>query len=168
MRRFLAMLSLAALGAGALAGAALAKEGGVELASLPIGVEAGEPWTTTILLMGDVPADDPGLRIHHVETGRALTFTARATQNQHAYRVRVVFPEGGLWNLETYSSVDGRAYVVEAGPFRVAGAQVAQASSRAATVSAGFPVWPAVGGGLGLALPAAAGAALFRRRRGGH
>jgi hypothetical protein len=95
MRRFLAMLSLAALGAGALACAAHAKEGGIEVASLPVGFEAGEPWTTTILLRGDVPVDDPGLRIHHVETGRALTFTARPTQNQHAYRVRVVFPERG-------------------------------------------------------------------------
>src|ERR671919_471205 len=121
MRRFLAMLSLAALGAGALAGAALAKEGGLELASLPVGYEAGDPWRTTILLHGDVPVDDPGLRIHHVETGRALIFTAQPTQNPHVYPVEV-----------------------------------------------GFPDWPAVGGGLGLALPAAAGAALFRRRRGGH
>lgn len=168
MRRFLAMLSLAALGAGALAGAALAKEGGIELASLPVGFEAGEPWTTTLLLHGDVPVDDPGLRIHHVETGRALTFTGRPTQNQHAYRVDVVFPAGGLWNVETYASVDGRAYVVEAGPFRIAGPAVAETPSQEAPVSAGFPVWPAVGGGLGLALPAAAGAALFRRRRGGH
>jgi hypothetical protein len=168
MRRFLAMLSLAALGAGALAGAALAKEGGIELASLPVGFKAGEPWKTTILLHGDVPVDDPGLRIHHVESGRALTFTARPTPNRHAYRVEVVFPQGGPWNLEVYGSVQGRAYVVEAGPFRVAGPTRVQASSQAATVSAGFPLWPAVGGGLGLALPAAAGAALFRRRRNGH
>ena len=168
MRRFLAMLSLAALGAGALAGAALAKEGGLELASLPVGFEAGEPWKTTILLHGDVPVDGPGLRIHHVETGRALTFTAGPTQNPHVYPVEVVFPESGHWNLEVFGSVDGRAYVVEAGPFRIAGPSMAQASSQVATASAGFPVWPAVGGGLGLALPAAAGAALFRRRRGGH
>jgi hypothetical protein len=168
MRRFLAMLSLAALVAGALAGAALAKEGGIELASLPVGFEAGEPWTTTLLLHGDVPVDDPGLRIHHVETGRALTFTATPTQNPHAYRVRVVFPEGGRWNLEVFGSVAGHAYAVEAGPFRIAGPLMAQAPSQVTTASAGFPVWPAVGGGLGLALPAAAGAALFRRRRGGH
>lgn len=168
MRRFLAMLSLAALGAGALAGAALAKEGGLQLASLPVGVEVGEPWRTTILLHGDVPVDDPGLRIHHVETGRALTFTAKPTQNPYVYPVEVVFPESGHWNLEAFGSIDGRAYAVEAGPFRIAGTPMAEAPSQAATVSAGFPVWPAVGGGLGLALPAAAGAALFRRRRGGH
>src|ERR687897_3399691 len=97
MRRFLAMLSLAALGAGALAGAALAKEGGLELATLPVGFEAGEPWKTTILLHGDVPVDGPGLRIHHVETGRALTFTAGPTQKSHGYPVGEVFPPGGLW-----------------------------------------------------------------------
>lgn len=168
MRRFLAMLSLAALGASALAGAALAKEGGIELASLPAGFKAGEPWKTTLLLRGDVPAGDPGLRIHHVESGRALTFSARPTGNQRAYRVDVVFPEGGLWNVEVFGSVDGRAYVVEAGPFSIAGQTVAKAPSQAATVSAGFPVWPAVGGALGLVLPAAAGAALFLRRRHGH
>src|ERR671919_1251335 len=104
MRRFLAMLSLAALGAGALAGAALAKEGGIELASLPVGFQAGEPWTTTLLLQGDVPVDGPGLRIHHVETGRALTFTAGATQNQNVYPVEGVFPAGGQWNLEGVGS----------------------------------------------------------------
>ena len=168
MRRFLAMLSLAALGAGTLAGAALAKEGGIELASLPVGFEAGDEWRTTLLLHGDVPVNEPGIRIHNVETGRALTFTARPTQNEHAYRVDVVFPEGGQWDLEVYGSVQGRAYVVEAGPFRVAGPALAKAAPQVATASAGFPVWPALGGGLGLALPAAAGAALFRRRRNGH
>ena len=168
MRRFLAMLSLGALGAGALAGAALAKEGGIELASLPVGFEAGEPWKTTILLRGEVPAGDPGLRIHHVESGRALTFTAKPTKNQRTHRVDVVFPEGGLWNVEVFGSVDGRAYAVEAGPFRIGGPTVAKAPSQAATVSAGFPIWPTVGGALGLVLPAAAGAALFLRRRHGH
>lgn len=164
MRR-LALMSLAALAALALTGAASAKEGGIELASLPVGVGSGEPWETTIRLLGDVPAGEPGVRIRHVETGRTLTFTATTTKHPKRYAVRVVFPERGFWTVEAFGSVSGRAYTVGPGQFFVAGPEPARVSARNDAASAGFPVWPTLGGGLGLLLPAVGTALVLRRRR---
>lgn len=168
MQRVLALLSLAALGAGALVGGGTRQGRGHRTRVASGRVQGRRAVEDDFPAPRRVLAGDPGLRIHHVETGRALTFSARPTQNQRAYRIDVVFLEGGLWNVQVFGSVDGRAYVVEAGPFSIGGRPMSRAPSQAATVSAGFPVWPALGGALGLVLPAAAGAAFFIRRRNGH
>ncbi|HEX2044277.1 MAG TPA: hypothetical protein VHF23_01475 [Gaiellaceae bacterium] len=170
MRTLVTVLSLTALAAATLAGTATAKEGGVEVASLPLGLEAGEPWSTTLRLVEGAPAElaaaRPGITIEHGETGRALTFAARPTADPRRYEVRVVFPDGGLWTVEAYDGVTGRSYSVGGGRFFVDEPSAAPAATRSASEDGGWPIWPAaLGGGLGLVLPAAGAALLVRRRR---
>jgi hypothetical protein len=168
MRRFLAVLALGVLAACVLAGAALAKEGGVELASLPVGVKPGEPWATTLRLVEGTPdmlaAAEPGVTIRNRKTGKELRFPARPTADPREYYVRVVFPGGGLWTVEAYDGVSGRSYVAGGGHFFVDGPARLPVTRRASPLVAGFPLWPTAGGSLGFVL-AAGGAALFLRRR---
>jgi hypothetical protein len=171
MRRLL-VLSLTALTAGALAGAATAKEGGVELASLPVGLETGEPWSTTLHLLDGAPAvlaaADPGITIRHGETGQELSFAARPSADPRRYEVSLVFPDGGLWTVEAYDGVTGRSYSVGGGRFFVDEPQALPAAAAGnASRDGGSPLWPALGGGLGLVLPAAGAVLLLRRRRPG-
>lgn len=168
MRRLTVVLSLTILTVGALAGAAAAKEGGVEVSSSPVGLETGEVWSTSLLLVhGDsavVAGAKPGITIRHDESGRELTFAARPTDNPRRYEVELAFPEGGFWVVEAYDGVTGRSYPVGVGAFLVDEPSAQPAAARPVSRDEGWPVWPAVGGGLGLVLPAA-GAALFLRRR---
>lgn len=171
MRRFAGLLLLTALAAGVLAGAALAKEGGVELSSTPAGKHPGDPWTPQLTLIGDAEGllaqARPGVTIRNVDTGAEATFTGMATADPHTYSVRVVFPSEGWYTVEAFDGVTGRAYQV-GGEFLIAnpdsGAPVAGTPSRSIPEGGSFPVWPAAGGGALLVL-AAVGAALFLRRQ---
>lgn len=174
MRRLAVVLSLTILAVGALAGAATAKEGGVEVADLPVGLETGEVWATSLLLVhGDgeraiVARAKPGITIRHDESGRELTFPARPTDNPRRYEVELAFPDGGFWTVQAYDGVTDRSYPVGAGAFLVedpSERQAAPAAARPVSRDGGWPVWPALGGGLGLVLPAAGAALLLRRRR---
>ena len=167
MPRMLIMLSLVAVAASALAGPAVAKEGGIELGSLPTGVGPGEPWGTNLRLVGGdaemLAQAKPGVIIQNMDTGQQVNFPARPSADPREYYVRLVFPGGGWWTLEAYDGVTGRSQTVGSGQFFVDGpANLPVVSAGAA--DGGFPVWPSVGGGLALLL-GAAGAALFLRRQ---
>jgi hypothetical protein len=167
MRRFVAVLSLAILAAGVTAGAALAKEGGVEVDGLPVGLKPGDPWETTLYVLEGSPAlvaeAAPGITIRNGETGRELIFPARPTADPRAFDVRVVFPAGGLWSVDAYDGLTERSYGIGGGQFFVDGT-TAPVTPRSAPADAGFPVWPTFAASLALVL-AAAGAALFLRRQ---
>jgi hypothetical protein len=171
MRRFLGVLVLAALAAGVLSGAALAKEKGVELSSTPVGLEPGEPWTPKLFLLAGPPelfADaQPGVTIRNVETGERRTFPARPTNVPLEYDVRVVFPEAGWYTVEAFGNEDGRSYPI-GGQWLVDAPNAAPgpaAPAPAAGDESPFPVWPVAAGGSLLLLLLAAGAALLLRRQ---
>jgi hypothetical protein len=171
MRRFLGVLVLAALAAGGLSGAALAKEKGVELGSTPAGVEPGERWTTTLYLLAGPPelfaAAEPGVTIRNVETGERTTFPARPTNVPLEYDVRVVFPEAGWYTVEAFSGETGRSYPI-GGQWLIQGPEaVPPVVAPTAGGTSSFPVWPVLAGGIAFLLAAAGAALLFRRQRFG-
>jgi hypothetical protein len=171
MRRFAGLLVLTFVAAGVLAGAAMAKEGGIELSSTPAGTKPGDPWTPTLTLVGGSPEllaqARPGVAIRNVGTAERLEFPAKATKDPHQYSVRVVFPHEGWWIVEGYDGVSGRSYTF-GGQYYIAApgseAPTAGISSRRASEGGSFPIWPTAAGGSALLL-AAVGAALFLRRQ---
>jgi hypothetical protein len=171
MRRFAGMLVLVVLAAGALAGTALAKEGGVELSSTPAGKQTGEPWTPMLTLVDGTPEllaqAKPGVTVRNVDTGEEATFRARPTADPHAYTVRVVFSSEGWWVVEAYDGITGRAYEF-GGQYLItapkSAAPIGGAPTRSAPEGGSFPIWPTALGG-SLLLLAAAGAAVFLRRQ---
>jgi hypothetical protein len=168
MRRSLIMFSLVTIAATALAGPAAAKEGGIELASVPTGVDPGEPWGTTLRLVGGDDAmlaqAKPGVIIQNVDTGQRVDFPARPSADPRAFYVRLVFPGGGWWTLEAYDGVTGRSQTIGEGQFYVDGPANLPVVGGSPTGD-GFPVWPAVGAGLTLLLAAAGAAFALRRQR---
>jgi hypothetical protein len=172
MRRFAGLLVLAVVTAGVLAGAATAKEGGVELSSTPAGMKPGDPWTPTLSLIGGSPEmlaqARPGIAIRNVDTGQRLDFRAKPTARPGRYSVEVVFPQEGWYVVEAYDGVTGRSYAVGGGQYYIAapksGLPTGGTTSRQAPEGASFPIWPTAAGGAALLL-AAAGAAFFLRRQ---
>jgi hypothetical protein len=180
MRRLLLVLVPSLLVAGALAGAAAAKEANLELSSTPAGTKAGEAWNVTVTVFAghgeevEAAATPPVITIRNVDTGERRTFTAGPSDvlldiaPARNWDARVVFPSAGTWDYEIDDGWTGRVY--EFGPVVIGGAPVvaAPAAGRPADgQGAGFPVWP-FAGGLAAALVAAAAAVLtFRRRRFG-
>jgi hypothetical protein len=170
MRRFLSVLVLTAFAATALSSAALAKEGGVELSSMPAGTSPGEPWTPTLHLIRGTPEllaqAKPGVTIRNVDTGERLTFPAEPTADPRVYDVRVVFPEEGWYRVEAFDGVSGRSYEF-GGQWYIDGPGVTPVPGPpAASVGdeSSFPVWPVAAGSTAILL-AAVGAALFLRRQ---
>jgi hypothetical protein len=172
MTRVAAVLVLAVVAAGVLAGAAPAKEGGVELNSTPAGMKPGDPWTPTMTLIGGsrelLAQADPGIAIRDVDTGERLTFPAKPTGDPGRFTAEVVFPRAGWWIVEAYDGVTGRSYTVGGGQYYIAdstsGVPTAGIGSKKASTDGSFPIWPAAAGGSALFL-AAIGAALFLRRQ---
>jgi hypothetical protein len=72
MRRTVTIFTLALLAAAALSTAALAKEGGVELSSVPTGINPGEPWTTDLVLVDGTHGPAGRLSGHAGQGGRDL------------------------------------------------------------------------------------------------
>ena len=171
MRRFAGLLVLVLVVAGVLAGTAMAKEGGVELSSMPGGTKPGDPWTPTLTLVGGSPEllaqARPGVAIRELDTGKRYTFAAEPTSDPHRYSVSVVFPHAGWYTVEAYDGVSGRSYTVGGQVYIAApesGAPKAAIPPRRAGEGGSFPIWPAAAGGSALFL-AAVGAALFLRRQ---
>jgi hypothetical protein len=169
MRRFLGVLVLTALAAGVLSGAALAKEGGVELSSTPVGKGPGAPWTPTLHLIRGAPEllaqAKPGVTIRNVDTGERLTFSAESTADPRVYDVRVVFPEEGWYRVEAFDGVSGRSYEI-GGQWLIDSPEgtAVPAARTASGDESSFPIWPAAAGSAALLL-AAVGAAFFLRRQ---
>jgi hypothetical protein len=170
MRRLLSVLVLSVLAAGAVSGAALAKEGGVELSSTPVGKAPDEPWTPTLRLVERSPEllaqAKPGIAVRNVETGERLAFDARPSDNPRIYDVRVVFPEPGWYTVEAYDGITGRAYEI-GGQWLIEAPDAASAPvgpPKPTAREGSFPVWPVAAGGAALFL-AALGAGLFFGRQ---
>jgi hypothetical protein len=172
MRRTVTIFTLALLAAAALSTAALAKEGGVELSSVPTGINPGEPWTTDLVLVDGTPEllaqAKPGIQITSLDTGEQIDYAARPGKGDGIYTVEVVFPETGTWAYSAYDGVTGFMYEFPAveitGPSVVAKPPLAAAKSPSSAKST-FPVWPLVGGLTAFALAAGAAALLIRRRQ---
>jgi hypothetical protein len=173
MRRTVTVFMLALVTAAALSTAALAKEGGVELSSTPIGKSPGEPWITSLMLIDGTPEmlaqAKPGIQITNLDTGRQIDYPAKMlTKDKGVYTVRVVFPETGTWVYSAYDGVTGRMYEFPAveitGP---AAAPTVKTPAAKAPSSAGdgFPVWPLVAGLSAFALASAGAAVIVRRRQ---
>lgn len=169
MRRFAVSFLGAVVAASFLAAGALAKEGGVELSSTPYGTNAGDPWSTEIMLIEGTPEmveqAKPGIRIRSDKTGFTQDFAAKPTEKPGVYTVEVVFPDKGFWTYEAYDGVTDRAYefpvVYIDGP---ATAPVSPSVPTAGNTDA-FPVWPFVGGGIAFLLALAGAALVLRHRR---
>jgi hypothetical protein len=172
MRRFAGLFVLAAVVAAVLAGAAMAKEGGVELSSTPAGTKPGDPWTPTLTLVGgsaeQLAQAQPGVAIRAADTGERLEFPAKPTGDPQQFAARVVFPHEGWWIVEAYDGATGRSYTVGGGQYFIAApdseAPTAGIAGRKTSEGGSFPIWPAAAGGSALFL-AAVGAALFFRRQ---
>ena len=170
MRRTVTMFTLALLAAAALSTTAVAKEGGVELGSTPVGINPGEPWTTDLVLVDGTPellADaEPGIQITNLDTGRQIDYPAAPGKGNGVYTVDVVFPEAGTWAYSAYDGVTGLTYEFPAveitGPSIVT--KPVAATKAPSSAGGGFPVWALVGGLAAVAV-AAAGATLLIRRR---
>ncbi len=153
MRRTVTIFMLALLAAAALSTAALAKEGGVELSSVPTGINPGEPWTTDLVLVDGTPEllaqAKPGIQITSLDTGEQIDYPAAPGKGDGVYTVDVVFPEAGTWAYSAYDGVTGRMYEFPAveitGPTVVAKPPVA-ATKSPSSAGGTFPVWPLVGG----------------------
>lgn len=159
-------LALGLVAVAALAPAALAKDGGVELSSTPYGTPPGGTWTTgltVIDLNGRLPASaKPTIEVTNLDTGSRTVFAAEPTGTRGRYTVDVVFPAPGRY---AYTATDGftdREYTFP--PVRIVGT-----GSAVPVPSAGgdgsFPVWAPVVGGIALLLVAGGAGAYARRRR---
>ena len=173
MRRTVTVFILTLVTAAALSTAALAKEGGVELSSAPIGKSPGEPWITSLSLIDGTPEmiaqAKPGIQVTNLDTGRQIDYPAKPlAKGKGVYTVRVVFPETGTWAYSAYDGVTGRMYEFPAveitGP---AAAPTVKTPAATAPSSAGdgFPVWPLIAGLSAFALASAAAAVIIRRRQ---
>jgi hypothetical protein len=173
MRRTVTIFTLALLAAAALSTAALAKEGGVELSSVPTGLNPGEPWTTDLVLVDGTPEllaqAEPGIRITNLDTGRQITYPAAPGKGDGVYTVDVVFPEAGTWAYSAYDGVTGRMYEFPAveitGPSVLKQPPAATTKAPSSAAEGSFPVWPLVGGLAALALACAGAAFVIRRRQ---
>jgi hypothetical protein len=170
MRRFAGLLVLALVAAGVVAGSAVAKEGGVELSSIPAGTKPGDPWTPTLTLIEGPPEllaqAKPGVAIEETGTGKRYTFAAKPTADPHRFAVSVVFPREGWYSVEAYDGVTGRSYAF--GQFLIEGPESGlptDAVPPRSTQEGGFPIWPAAAGGSALFLAAFAAAFFLRRQR---
>jgi YtkA-like len=114
--RYLIALSVLAV---ALAAPAAAPGGGwatVELAAMPVGLDAGDTWTArfTVLRHGVTPTDgaEPSLTIVDAEFSKRSTFPAAPAGEPGVYEAAVVFPEAGTWTFEIDNGLEATGYGV--------------------------------------------------------
>jgi hypothetical protein len=168
LRRTFIALALGLVAALALAGAALAKEGGVELSSTPFGTPPGGTWSTGLTLIdvnGRLPADaKPTLKLTRLDTGSTTVIAAKPTGTVGKYTLDVVFPAPGRYSYRVTDGFTDREYTFP--PVRIVGT-----GSAVPVPSPGgdgsFPVWAPLVGGIALLLAAGAAAVFTRRRRFG-
>jgi hypothetical protein len=165
LRRSLITVILGIVAALALTGAALAKDGGVELSSTPYGTPPGGTWTTGMTIIdvnGRLPASaKPTIEVTNLDTGARAAYTAESTETPGRYTVNVVFPTAGRYSYTATDGFTDREYTFP--PVRIVGT-----GSAVPVPSAGgddsFPVWAPVVGGITLVL-VAGGAGVYARRR---
>jgi len=171
LRRTLIALALGLVASLAVAGGALAKDGGVELSSTPFGTPPGGTWSpglTLIDLNGRLPADaKPTLRLTNLDTGSTTVIAAKPTARVGKYTLDVVFPMAGRYSYRVTDGFTDREYTYP--PVRIVGSEPAVGTPSAPSSGGGgsFPVWAPVAGGIALLLAAGAAALLTRRRRFG-
>ena len=171
MRRTVTIITLALLAAAVLSTAALAKEGGVELSSVPTGINPGEPWSTDLILVDGTPEmlaqAKPGIQITNVNTDQRIDYPAAPGKGEGVYVVDVVFPEAGTWSYAAYDGVTGRMYEFPA--VEITGPSVLKrpvATTKAPSSAGGsFPVWALVGGLAAFGIASAGAAVVIRRRQ---
>jgi hypothetical protein len=170
MRRSLIALALGLAVAAALAPAALAKEGGIELSSTPFGTPPGGTWSGTLTVIGEpvlAGTPRPTIRLTNLGTGETTVFATKpakipTTAESQSFVFEVIFPAAGRYSYTASDGVTDREYTYP--PVRIVGAD-----SAVPVPSAGgdgsFPVWAPVAGGLALLLAAIGAGAWARRRR---
>jgi hypothetical protein len=174
MRRFFLVFALTLIAGASFTAAAFAKEGGVELSSIPPGgIGPGDPWTPQLTLIdneGRLPANPkPGIRITNLDTGRTIDYDATPTKNPAVYTVQVVFPTPGQWDYAAYDGVTDRLYEFPATTVLAPKATLTATPKPVTTSSeSSFPVWPLVGGIGAAALLAGATILIIRNRRFAH
>src|SRR5918999_1300809 len=146
MRRTVTIFTLALLAAAMLSTAALAKEGGVELSSVPTGINPGDPWTTDLVLVDGslemLAQAKPGIQITNLDTGQRIDYPAAPGKGKGVYVVEVIFPEAGTWGYSAYDGVTGMLY--EFPPVEISGPTVLKRPPAAITkapssAEGGFP-----------------------------
>jgi hypothetical protein len=168
MRRSLTVFALALVAVAALASAALAKEGGVELSSTPFGTPPGGSWTPTLTLIdinGRLPNAKPMLRLANLGTGEQTDFAARPTGTPGQYDLSVVFPTEGRYSYTVTDGVTDREYTYP--PVRIVGSETVVPRPPTASGGDAFPIWAPITGGIALLLAALGGGVWFQRRRVG-
>ena len=165
MRRTFAALALGLVAALAVAGGALAKDGGVELSSTPYGTPPGGTWTPTLTLIdvnGRLPASaKPTVELTNLDTGSKTVFSAQSTGTRGRYTVDVVFPVAGRYAYTVTDGFTDREYTYP--PVRIVGTGTAVPVPSSGGEGS-FPLWAPVLGGIALLL-AAGGAGVYARRR---
>jgi hypothetical protein len=168
LRRSLIALVFGLVAALALAGAALAKEGGVQLSSTPFGTPPGGTWTTGMTIIdvnGRLPASaKPTIEVTNLDTGARAVYSARPTGTRGQYTVGVVFPTAGRYSYTARDGFTDREYTFP--PVRIVGTGSAVPVPPAGG-DGSFPVWAPVVGGIALLLVAGGAGAYARRRRYG-
>jgi hypothetical protein len=166
LRRSFIALALGLVATLALAGAALAKNGGVELSTTPYGTPPGGTWTTGLTLLdvnGRLPANaKPTIRVTNLDTGAKQVFAATPTGTIGRYTVDVVFPTAGRYSYAVTDGFTDREYTFP--PVRIVGTGAAVPVPTGSD-DGSFPVWALVIGGVAL-LIVGSGAGVYARRRG--
>ena len=157
-------LILCSLLAAAVVPASVASAGGWATAGVgppPDGMSGGDTWNAqiTILQHGRTPlmSVHPTLTIRN-DSGKALTFPAKATAKPGVYVASVKFPSAGNWRYEVFDGFTqyGGAKTHTFGAITVGGGASGGDSS--------FPLLPSLGGAA-LVLAAAGLLLLIRRQR---
>ena len=164
-------LAVGLIAVAALAPAALAKEGGVELSSTPFGTPPGGTWSGTLTVIGEpvlAGTPKPTIRLTNLGTGETRTFDmvgpakAPTTPESQSYVFEVVFPAAGRYSYTASDGVTDREYTFP--PVRIVGADTAVPVPSSGG-DGSFPVWAPVAGGIALLLAAVGAGAWARRRR---
>jgi hypothetical protein len=170
MRRLLPVLALALIAAATLSAGAFAKEGGVELSSVPFGTKPGDPWTGSLTLIGSpelVAQAHPTITTKNVGTGKTEVFTPKrdTSGKPNIFHFSVVFPEPGRYSYTVRDGVTDRAYTYPVVLITPADAAIAKTGGDSNGRS--LPLWPIIGGAGGAGLLALAAAVALRYRRFG-
>jgi hypothetical protein len=162
----------------ALAGTAAAKWG-VELASTPAGLEAGEPWHVEITVIGDhlgprrARSQPPVVRIRSPEPNTLLRFPGAPVGGARGtFETTVRFPKEGRWRYSV--RYNGATFgfpsvvIAESAPADGSASQSSgppPGSTSSGPGDGGSLIWPLVGVSVAIALFAVVGFARLRGRR---
>jgi hypothetical protein len=168
MRRLLPVFALALISAAVLSAAAFAKEGGVELSSVPFGTKPGAPWTGSLTLIGSpalVGQARPTITTTNLGTGKTQVFTPKrdTSGKPNIFHFSVVFPQPGRYSYTVRDGVTDREYTYPIVRIEPTAASIPKTGGDSSSGS--LPLWPIIGGVGGAVLLALAGLAALRARR---